>query len=685
MQQVSFAHTIVPTPISLSYRAGLVVVATAMLLLPAIYVALIAGTVYLVYLHLTADAWILTSGQTSWVKLIAYFAPAFAGAVLAFFLVKPVLAPRRRRAAPMLLDRRDQPALFAFIDEICRQVRAPLPVRVHVDCNVNASAAFAGGPLSVLRRELVLTIGLPLAAGLSVRELGGVLAHEFGHFTQGGGMGLTWVVRSLNTWFFRVVYERDRWDEQLDASASTADFRAAIVLQLARGCVWVSRRALSGLMMAGHVISCFLMRQMEYDADSYEIKVAGSEAFARTMTRLIDLNAGMQLSYREIGEGRMLPANLPAYFLEMTRRVSADIHNQIAEERRRPTRLFDTHPSDADRIRVAEHARAPGALIGGDESAATLFERFDDVNIATTRHYYEHDLNIAVESTRLGTNEELARDGDERRQSAAAISRFFKECRGVRRPLQLPLLEVAALTVAELESRLRDAREAFGDPGSEQADAYRRFDWLGMRMDKAWCAEELWQAGLKVVTPDQFELASGTLEDAQSTHAWAAAEQRALLPTLDRLDAAASMRLACGLRLAGVRTIETDVGAMTAAFQAAASALPLAFEMVRFVNAQRILAAGAPAAIDMPTAPARIAVLDRRIADTVTKLCERLGDTPYPLADGTEPATLAAWCGFTSDAPVVEAADVAQRLMSLYFNLLGRLVVVAEAAESTRA
>ncbi|HEY7187857.1 MAG TPA: M48 family metalloprotease [Vicinamibacterales bacterium] len=682
MQQVSFAHTIVPTPISPSYRAGLIVVAAAMLLLPAIYLALIAGTIFLVYLHLTADSWILTSGGASWVKLVAYFAPAFAGLVLAFFLVKPVLAPRRRRAAPVLLERGDQPALFAFIDEICRQVRAPLPVRVQVDCKVNASAAFAGGPLSVLRRELVLTIGLPLAAGLSVRELGGVLAHEFGHFAQGGGMGLTWVVRSLNAWFFRVVYERDRWDDELERSAGTADFRAAIFLHLARGCVWVSRRALSGLMMAGHVISCFLMRQMEYDADSYEIKVAGSAAFARTMTRLIDLNAAMQLSYHELSRGRILPANLPAYFLETTGRVPADVHHQIAESHRESTRAFDTHPSDVDRIRVAEQAGAAGAIVGGDEPAASLFEQFDDLSVSATRHHYEHDLNIAIESTRLGTSEELARDGDERRERASAIARFFKECCGVRRPLLLPLHDVGALTLDELESRLRDARQAFGDPGSEQADAYRRFDWLGMRMDKAFCAEELWQAGLKVVTPDQFELASGTLEDAQSTHAWAAAEQHALLPTLDRLDAAASMRLACCLRLAEIRAIGTDVGAMTAAFQAVAGALPLAFEMVRFVNAQRILAAGAPAAVNMPTAPARIAALDRRIADMVTKLCGHLGDTRYPLADLTEPATLAAWCGFTSDAPAVEAADVAQRLMSLYFNLLGRLVVVAEAVES---
>ena len=55
---------------------------------------------------------------------------------------------------------------------------------------------------------MVLLIGLPLAAGLSLRQFAGVLAHEFGHFSQGFGMRLTYVIRSINIWFMRVVYER---------------------------------------------------------------------------------------------------------------------------------------------------------------------------------------------------------------------------------------------------------------------------------------------------------------------------------------------------------------------------------------------------------------------------------------------------------------------------------------------
>ena len=36
-------------------------------------------------------------------------------------------------------------------------------------------------------------------------------------------------------------------------------------------------------MFIGHAVSCFLSRQMEYDADSYQIKIAGSAAFEKEL------------------------------------------------------------------------------------------------------------------------------------------------------------------------------------------------------------------------------------------------------------------------------------------------------------------------------------------------------------------------------------------------------------------
>src|SRR5690606_33534294 len=106
-------------------------------------------------------------------------------------------------------------AIWALVERICAAVRAPVPRTIAVDADVNASASFERGWLGFFTGNLRLTIGLPLVTGLRLDELAGVLAHEFGHFAQGGGMRVSFVVRSISGWFARVVYERDSWDQRL--------------------------------------------------------------------------------------------------------------------------------------------------------------------------------------------------------------------------------------------------------------------------------------------------------------------------------------------------------------------------------------------------------------------------------------------------------------------------------------
>src|SRR5687768_1743022 len=178
--EFSFSGKIAPTRLSPAYRVGLVFVAAAMLLLPLLYVGVIGVTGAAVWWHVTENSWLVAGrGGGQW-RLLLYLAPAIAGAVLVFFMIKPILAPRSRREEVIEVDPASEPVLFALIAAICRQVGAPMPRRVQVDCQVNASAAFNRGALGMLGNDLVLTIGLPLVAGLTVRELCGVLAHEFG-------------------------------------------------------------------------------------------------------------------------------------------------------------------------------------------------------------------------------------------------------------------------------------------------------------------------------------------------------------------------------------------------------------------------------------------------------------------------------------------------------------------------
>ncbi|HAV64865.1 MAG TPA: hypothetical protein DCY13_21160, partial [Verrucomicrobiales bacterium] len=294
-----------------------------------------------------------------------------------------------------------EPVLFAFIEAVCRAVKAPMPRRVDLDCHLNAAAGFRKGFLSFLGSDLVLLIGLPLAGNLTVAELAGVLAHEFGHFSQGLGMRVSYLVRSVNGWFARVVYERDAFDVSLQEAAEQAEGMAELILfNLARLGVGFSRLILTGLMYLGHGISCFMSRQMEYHADLHEIRLCGSEIFETTTNKFATLSEALQRTYKEMrvrwNSSHILPESLPAALrvthAELPVGVVDKIHSRLGLQR---SGIFATHPSPGDRIRQSRRAAAPG-IFHDDRPATVLFQNFAVAARQVTILHYRDDLGIPV-------------------------------------------------------------------------------------------------------------------------------------------------------------------------------------------------------------------------------------------------------------------------------------------------
>lgn len=411
----AFGGPVPRTRVSFLYRVGLVIVALAMILLPLVYLALVGAAGWAVYYWATHFSFLLSStggGRVWLLKLFLYITPLFAGVVLVFFMIKPLFARRGPRPQSLALNPGAEPLLFVFVTRVCQAVGAPFPSRIDIDCQLNASASFRRGTFSFLGNDLVLTIGLPLVAGLNLREFAGVLAHEFGHFTQGFGMRLTYVIRSVNGWFARVVYERDAWDVSLEEAAQTDDTRVAILVGIARLGVWFSRQLLTLLMIIGHGIGCFMLRQMEYDADSYEIKLAGSAAFESTMRRLHVLGATLNRAYKDMHVGwnmnKRLPDDFPAYLMEHARQVTdaerARVEDTMGLE---ATGLFHTHPSNGDRIRRARLASDAG-VFDLEAPATVLFSNFQIPSKQVTLLHYDEDLGIPVEMARLAPVETKA-------------------------------------------------------------------------------------------------------------------------------------------------------------------------------------------------------------------------------------------------------------------------------------
>ncbi len=406
----AFQSGIPRTPVSFLYQIGLLLVTVVMVILPLIYLAMIIAAGWGVYYYAVHAKFLVTSmtggGRVYILKLFAFLTPLLIGCVLVFFMVKPLFARRPKHAQPLALNPGVDATLFAFIGKICDTVGAPMPTRIDLDCELNASASFRRGAASLFGDDLVLTIGLPLVRGLTMQELAGVIAHEFGHFTQGFGMRLSYVIRMVNGWFARVVYERDAWDEWLAAWVTEADdWRIMIVGGLAQLAVGFSRLLLKLLMYLGHGVCCFLMRQMEYDADSYEIKLAGSDAFEQTAKRLNVLGAATKQSYQSMraswNNNRRLPDNFPAFLAKMEGRMSDESRTKIEDNvGLSRTGIFDTHPSFGDRIRRARQAGEPG-IFHLNYPATLLFANFDAVAKQVTFLHYTDSIGLPCDMAAL--------------------------------------------------------------------------------------------------------------------------------------------------------------------------------------------------------------------------------------------------------------------------------------------
>lgn len=399
-----FTGPITKAPISVLYQGGLLFVTVAMVLLPILYVAMIGAAAWGVYYWATHFTFLLKSMSGGvriyFFRVLLYGGPLFIGLIVVLFMVKPLFARRAPRAQPLALNPGAEPVLFMFITKICETIRAPFPKRIDLDCQLNASAGFRRGAWSLFGNDLVLTIGMPLVAGLNLREFAGVVAHEFGHFTQGFGMRLSYVIRSINAWFARVVFERDAWDLTLDEWAEAEEGWLAIVVGFARLAVWLSRQLLTLLMLLGHGIGCFMLRQMEYDADSCEIKLAGSETFEASTRRIHVLNQALGQSYKNMHTSwnlnRRVPDNFPAYLLHHDASLLDAQRTKLEDSMGlAPTGMFDTHPSNGDRIRRARLANEPG-VFHLDSPATGLFSNFEVPAKQVTRLHYADDLGLPV-------------------------------------------------------------------------------------------------------------------------------------------------------------------------------------------------------------------------------------------------------------------------------------------------
>lgn len=673
-----------PVPLPFTYKAALGVVAFAMVLLPLLYVALVGAVAWSVVWY-AWHGWGLLAGISSTkVRVFLYLIPLVAGGTVSFFLIKPLFARRQRSDDEITLDPAAEPLLFELVRRTALAVGAPIPREIRLDKQVNASASFRRGLWSLFSDDLVLTIGVPLAAGLTLEQLAGVLAHEFGHFGQRAGMRLSYVIRSVNFWFARVVYERDQFDHSLEQTVKNGgDWRLQGVAGIAAGCVWLSRAILKGLMYLGHMLSSSLLRQMEFDADRYAVRLVGREVHASVLRDVFVLSQAYQVTlsgvwdqYRQRTLSDSLAAVMHADRQRFSGPLDAAYREHLAEGR---THLFDTHPTDRERIAASLSGPATG-VFACSLPASVLFRDFTSLERTVSRDLFQSILGRELSDGALVPAAQALAAMEESRADSEAAERYIPG--GVSFLHATPLPATLPHPPEEPQAALHAAIAAVEAGREADAAAVGSYAELYSKKADADRAEALLDLGVPV------EAASFGLEYA---HQDAAREVRdALAPRLEEL-----ARQLAPMKMNVVRRMTTALSLLDPSDAAGRlqtsrlldTAARLHGLLPRLIQIQEtrvlmVMIANADSEGNLAGPILKLAQKGQgQIAELLQELegaADPFSEEPVPLAriaapDGLPPAEV---------APVYHTLDAAGALLQLHERILGRLCRMAEGMEA---
>jgi hypothetical protein len=691
-----------PTPL---YQVGILLTTILMVLLPLLYLALIGLVVLAVWWHLTHSHVIFDSvrgGKATIFALLIYLAPIVIGGIVIVFMFKPLFAPPAKEGRRRSLTPTSDPLLFEFVERICRLVGAAMPRRIDIDCNVNASASFRRGWLSLITgRDLVLTIGMPLAAGLSLQQFAGVLAHEFGHFSQGAGMRLTYIIRSINFWFVRVVYQRDAWDEWLETAADGMDIRISWIIYLSRGCVWVTRRILWCLMYVGHLVAGFMLRQMEFDADKYETRLAGSDNFAATSRQLRLLGLAWHGAEQDLAsyyrDGRLVD-DMPRLLLSNLKQLPKTAHDFVDKSTAEmKTGWFDTHPADNDRIAASAAERASG-VFHSQLPASVLFGSFDTASKGVTWDYYCTIFGTMVDPKSLHSTADLVARTEGEQAASQARDRFFAGAFSMLRPLSLPIMHLDQTpSPADWHEDMAQARQVMQSQAEVCRELLQTLDEADTRYVQGRQARSVLYVGVPLLA-DHFEHRYTSAEEAAKKRDAAAAEKSRIANRLEAFETAAGRRLRAGIMLlfdpVTARRIEGAEGLKRECREllpVVSQVSNLHTSILELRNNNAVLAAmlGHLSGNERNESFVRELIEQaRRVRLQLGELkqsCERI-DYPFDHASGK--ISVAAY--LIKMIPPEEqvgdifhaAGDVIDKLFAMYGRALSRLCVIAEAVEA---
>ncbi len=209
-----------------------------------------------------------------------------------------------------------------------------MPDDIYLTLEANAAVTQAS------RTRRVLIVGVPLLHILSERELRGVIAHEFGHYSGGD--------TRLGPWIYRTRETIGRTIGQLSSEDDDES--------------WSQRAVRQPFIWYGHAflrITAAISRRQEFAADACAVRSVGRAAHVAALERIHAYAPGFDAYWQQevipvLQAGRRPPVS--EGFRRFITHESADraAKEQLAIMREEATDPYDSHPSLPERIAAVD-------------------------------------------------------------------------------------------------------------------------------------------------------------------------------------------------------------------------------------------------------------------------------------------------------------------------------------------
>ncbi|WP_422361058.1 M48 family metalloprotease [Reichenbachiella sp.] len=208
------------------------------------------------------------------------------GILVLIFLLKFIFKSHKVDRSHLIeITEREEPELFALIQDLVNEVGTSFPKKVYLSADVNASVFYDSSFWSmILPIKKNLQIGMGLINTVTHSELKSILAHEFGHFSQ-NSMKVGSYVYNVNQIIFNMLYDNESYDRIIQSWAGVSGYFSIFVVlavKIIAGIQWILR----GVYEIVNKAYMGLSREMEFHADEIAAHVTGYEPLKSSLLRM---------------------------------------------------------------------------------------------------------------------------------------------------------------------------------------------------------------------------------------------------------------------------------------------------------------------------------------------------------------------------------------------------------------